>query len=184
MSESTETATEETTEVAEQQTEGAPTEENPGGETDESTEHKPGEEQEPKGTPEEDLPDWARKELTKVRGEAANYRVKLREAETALKDAKSVEEFEAARADLSNKIAELESALLRERVARKFELPDELASRLQGADEAALEADAKALQKFVTPAAPESLSGGLDPDEGDDGFDPVKAVQAARRSRY
>jgi signal recognition particle GTPase len=149
----------------------------------ESTEEKP-EGETPETKPEDELPDWARKELTKTRGEAANYRVKLREAEAALANAKSVEEFEAARADLSNKIVELETALVREKVARKYDLPDELAARLQGADEAALEADAKALQKFVTPAVPESLGGGLTPDDGEDDFDPVKAATEARRRRY
>ncbi|QFP95176.1 head scaffolding protein [Streptomyces phage Werner] len=151
--------------------------------TEESTEEKPEGETEEKD-PEAELPDWAKKELTKTRGEAANYRVKLREAEGALKNAKTVEEYEAATAQLSDKIAELETQLVREKVARKYELPDELAARLQGADEAALEADAKALQKFVTPAVPESLGGGLTPDDGEDDFDPVKAVANYRRSRY
>ncbi|AGM12032.1 scaffolding protein [Streptomyces phage Godpower] len=160
---------EETTETTTEETES--TEEKPEGET-------------PKTDSEDDLPDWAKKELTKTRGEAANYRVKLREAEGALKNAKTVEEYEAATAQLSDKIAELETQLVREKVARKYELPDELAARLQGADEAALEADAKALQKFVTPAVPESLGGGLTPDDGEDDFDPVKAVANYRRSRY
>ncbi|AKY03319.1 head scaffolding protein [Streptomyces phage Aaronocolus] len=160
---------EETTETASTETES--TEEKPEGETPETKQ-------------EDDLPEWAKKELTKTRGEAANYRVKLREAEGALKNAKTVEEFEAARAEFSNKIAELETALMKEKVARKYELPDELAARLQGADEASLEADAKALQKFVTPAVPESLGGGLTPDDGEDDFDPVKAAQAARRKGY
>ncbi|QAY17691.1 scaffolding protein [Streptomyces phage Asten] len=152
--------------------------------TEETPEETPAEGETEVKDPEAELPDWAKKELTKTRGEAANYRVKLREAEGALKNAKTVEEYEAATAQLSDKIAELETQLIREKVARKFELPDELAARLQGADEAALEADAKALQKFVTPAVPESLGGGLTPDDGEDDFDPVKAVANYRRSRY
>ncbi|WP_411089566.1 hypothetical protein [Streptomyces sp. 061-3] len=49
---------------------------------------------------EDDLPDWARKDLTKVRGEAARYRTRLRDAEMKLGSAKSREEFEAALAEV------------------------------------------------------------------------------------
>ncbi|AWN07453.1 head scaffold protein [Streptomyces phage phiScoe23] len=182
MSTPTETPNPESTVVTEEKPSEESTTETASTET-ESTEEKP-EGETPETKQEDDLPDWAKKELTKTRGEAANYRVKLREAEGALKNAKTVEEFEAARAEFSNKIVELETALMKEKVARKYELPDELAARLQGADEASLEADAKALQKFVTPAVPESLGGGLTPDDGEDDFDPVKAAQAARRKGY
>ena len=129
------------------------------------------------------LPEWARKELTKTRGEAANYRVKLREVETALKNAKSVEEFEAATATLSEANKKLERALLVSEAARKFNLPDDLAARLAGDTKEELEADAKQLQKYATPVVPENLSGGLDPSDEEDEGDPVKAVAAARASR-
>ncbi|GAA0967427.1 hypothetical protein [Actinocorallia libanotica] len=145
---------------------------------------EPGEPEKKEPSVEDEAPEWVRKELAKVRGEAANYRTKLREAEAALTNAKTVEEFEAARAELSTRIVELETSLLREKVARKYDLPDELAARLRGADEAELEADAKALQKFVNPAAPESLGGGLTPDDSEGDFDPVKVARAARRRRY
>ncbi|WJN62632.1 head scaffold protein [Streptomyces phage phiScoe10] len=178
---STPTETPGSTPVTEEKpAEGSTTETKPEGT---GTEEKPAEgETPPAPKPEDELPEWARKELTKARGEAANYRVKLREAETSLQNAKTPEEFEAARSELSTRIAELESSLLRSNVARKFELPDELAARLQGATEAELEADAKSLLKFVAPAAPESLGGGLTPSEdGDDEMDPRKLARRTRR---
>lgn len=145
-----------------------------------STEEKPADGETPK--PEDELPEWARKELTKVRGEAANYRTKLREAEASLQNAKTPEEFESARTELSKRIAELEHEVVVSKVARKYELPDELVPLLKGADEAALEAVAKTLQKYAAPAAPESLGGGLTPsDDDDDEMDPRKLARRTRR---
>ncbi|MET9861967.1 hypothetical protein ABZY93_22120 [Streptomyces smyrnaeus] len=133
-------------------------------------------------SPEDELPEWARKELTKVRGEAANYRTKLREAEKTLAEAKSPEEFEAARTELAAKIAELEHEVVVSKVARKYELPDELVPLLRGDDEAALDAVAKTLQKYAATPAPESLSGGLTPsDDEDDEMDPRKLARRVRR---
>jgi hypothetical protein len=123
-------------------------------------------------------------ELTKVRAEAANYRVRLREAETKLSEAKTPEDIEAAVAEFKTANAALERQLLVTKVAAKFELPEELAARLQGDDEAALEADAKSLAAFVAPKNPESLSGGLTPGESDEDFDPVKAAHEAKKRRY
>jgi len=123
----------------------------------------------------DELPDWARKQITKANTEAATYRTRLRDAEQKLGDAKTVDEFQAAVAEVRADNERLERELLRERVARRFELPDDLAARLQGKDEAELAADAKALQKYATPtpAAPASLAGGLDPtDDGDTETDP------------
>lgn len=152
---------------------------------------KPDEEQKPddkagaggQPSPEDDLPDWARKELAKVRGEAAGYRTRLRDAETKLSEAKTPEEFDAALADVKTKNAELERSLQIATVARKFDLPAELAGRLQGSTPEELEADAKALQALLTPAAPPSLGGGLTPsDDEDDGeMDPRKLARRSRR---
>lgn len=133
---------------------------------------------------EDELPEWARNELKKVRGEAAGYRVRLRDAEDKLKDAKTPEEFASALADIQLKNAELERGLLVTKVAAKHSLPPELAEVLKGDDEAALEAHAKKLAAFVSPSNPASLSGGLNPGESDDDFDPVKLAQEARRNRY
>ncbi|MEU7030055.1 hypothetical protein AB0A60_25660 [Streptomyces sp. NPDC046275] len=160
--------------------------EKPTGET--PPDQKPDDEQKPDdkagaGAAEDELPDWARKELAKVRGEAAGYRTRLRDAETKLGEAKSPEEFEAALAEVKQKNAELEHSLVAASVARKYDLPEALAGRLRGATPEELEADAKALQAFVTPAAPPSLGGGLTPsDDEDDGeMDPRKLARRTRR---
>lgn len=131
---------------------------------------------------EEALPDWARKELAKVRGEAAGYRTRLRDAETKLSGAKSPEDFEAALADVKAKNAELEHSLVVATVARKFDLPEALAGRLRGTTPEELEADAKALQSLITPVTPPALGGGLDPSDEDDGeMDPRKLARRTRR---
>lgn len=136
----------------------------------------------PETKPEDELPEWARKELTKVRGEAANYRTKLREAETSLQNAKTPEEFEAARSELSSRIAELEHQVVVTAVARKYELPDELVPLLKGDSEEALEAVAKTLSRYALTPAPESLGGGLTPsDDDDDEMDPRKLARRTRR---
>ena len=131
-----------------------------------------------------ELPDWARKRLTRANAEAANYRTKLRDAEARLGQARTVEDFEAATKDLRETNERLERQLLVSDVARKHGLPDDLAARLQGSTKEELEADAKALQKYAAPAPPASLSGGLDPNDNSDTFDPVKAARAARTTRY
>ncbi|MFE9924273.1 hypothetical protein ACFYQA_22625 [Streptomyces sp. NPDC005774] len=148
----------------------------PKGEGGESTEQKPTDE----GVP----PEVLRKKLTDANAEAANYRTKLRETEARLSSAKTVEEFEAATSELRGQVEALERQILLNSVAAKFELPPVLAKRLTGTTEAELEADAKELQKHLAPAAPESLGGGLTPDDGGDDFDPVKAARNARKRHY
>ncbi|MFE3578139.1 hypothetical protein [Streptomyces vinaceus] len=149
--------------------------------TDPNDETKPADEQ-PAPSPEDELPDWARKELSKVRTEAASYRTRLRDAETRLTDAKSPEEFESALAEVKAKNAELEHSLVVAQVARRFELPEALAARLRGTTVEELEADAKALQSFLAPPAPQSLGGGLNPSDEDDGeMDPRKLARRSRR---
>lgn len=138
----------------------------------------------PEAKPEDELPEWARKKLTDANAEAANYRTKLREAEAKLSAAKSPEDFEAAKAELAGQVKELERKVVVANAARKFELPDELAELLKGESPEELEAHAKKLQKFAAPKDPESLGGGLNPGDAPVEFDPVKAVQEARRNRY
>ncbi|WKU46749.1 hypothetical protein Q3V23_23285 [Streptomyces sp. VNUA116] len=136
----------------------------------------------PAGAQEDSLPEWARKELSKARSEAASYRTRLRDAEAALTDAKSPEEFEAALAEVKSQNRELERAVLIGSVARRFDLPDELASRLRGSTAEELEADAKALQVLLAPQAPGSLGGGLTPSDEDDGeMDPRTLARRSRR---
>ncbi|WJN63185.1 head scaffold protein [Streptomyces phage phiScoe45] len=179
MSTPTETPTPGSTPVTEEKPAEGTT---PGSPSTPSTEEKPAEGVTPETKPEDELPEWARKELTKVRGEAANYRTKLREAETSLQNAKTPEEFESARTELSKRIAELEHEVVVSKVARKYELPDELVPLLKGGDEAALEAVAKTLSKYAVTPAPESLGGGLTPsDNDDDEMDPRKLARRTRR---
>lgn len=137
------------------------------------------------GEDESKLPEWARTKLTKANGEAAKYRTELRAAQDALAKAKSPEDFAAATAALTEKIAGLEKSVMVEKVARKHKLPDALAARLVGATEAELEADAAELAKLVAPAAPQppkNLKGGLDPsDKADPENDPRKLAARSRR---
>jgi hypothetical protein len=161
-----------------------PTDEQPSDQAEPATterEEKPASDT-PADGEEDELPEWARKELTKVRTEAASYRTRLREAESKLGEAKSPEEFEAALTELKTKNAELERSLLIGAVVRKYELPEALAARLRGDTTEELEADAKALHALLAPAAPESLGGGLTPADEDDGeLDPRKLARLTRR---
>jgi hypothetical protein len=179
MSTPTETATPGSTPATEEKPAEGTTPQTP---STPSTEEKPAEGVTPETKPEDELPEWARKELTKVRGEAANYRTKLREAEATLQNAKTPEEFESARTELSKRIAELEHEVVVTKVARKYELPEELVPLLKGDTEEALELVAKTLSKYAVPAAPESLGGGLTPsDDNDDEMDPRKLARRTRR---
>lgn len=133
-----------------------------------------------------ELPDWARTELSRVRGEAASYRTKLRDAEAKLEGAKTIEEFEAATAELKSANADLERQLTVTKLASKHGLPAELAELLKGDSPDELEAHAKQLAKFAPPSeeVPESLAGGVDPTQPGDKFDPVAAARKARRLRF
>ncbi|MGC4928072.1 hypothetical protein [Streptomyces sp. DT117] len=136
----------------------------------------------PPAQPEDELPDWARKELTKVRTEAASYRTRLRDAEAQLSEAKTPEEVEAALAEVKAENTKLERSLLTAKVAAKYELPELLTDALKGDTAEDLEAHAKALQGLLASSPPESLGGGLDPTDGDDGeLDPRKLARLVRR---
>lgn len=134
------------------------------------------------------LPQWAQDLISNVRGEAANWRTQLREAQDALGKAKTPEDVQKATEEIARKNKELERELLVERIANKHKLPDDLKSRLKGDDEKSLEEDAKSLAKFApkeeVKVDPERLSGGLDPDTSDDNFDPVAEAAKARATRY
>ncbi|MEU8327316.1 hypothetical protein [Micromonospora sp. NPDC048839] len=134
---------------------------------------------------EEEIPaEVLRKRLTKANAEAANFRTKLREAEAKLTAAKTVEEFEAATQELRTANQALEHELLVERVARKAKLPDDLAGRLKGSTYDELLADAKALARYAVGDEPGELRGGLNPNDDEGAFDPVKTAREARARRY
>jgi hypothetical protein len=137
--------------------------------------------------PTDDLPEWARTELSKVRSEAASYRTRLREAEKQLEAATPAADLESRITELTETKTQLERKVLVEQAARKHGLPDDLAALVQGEDAAAIEAHATALAKYAPTSGPdaESLSGGLNPSgDADDGFDPVEVAKEARASRY
>src|SRR5690606_7905990 len=97
------------------------------------------------------LPEWARKELSEARSEAAKYRVQLRElkAKADLHDAKTSEEVEQALKALREANEKLERELVVERVTKG--LPKELAdlvAKVQGSEEE-LKAYADTLRKHV-----------------------------------
>lgn len=135
----------------------------------------------------DDLPEWARKELSNVRAEAAKYRTQLREAEKKLSEAKSPDEVATAIQELKEQNAKLERSLLVTKVAAKHSLSDLLADRLRGNTEEELEADAKLLAAMIPPkktAPPESLGGGLDPSSDDDESETDPRTLAAKFRRF
>jgi hypothetical protein len=148
------------------------------------SEEKPDDKPEEKESKDDDLPEWARKELTSVRAEAANYRTKLREAEAKLSEAKTPEEVAAAISELREQNAKLERTVLVTTVATNHKLPSDLAELLKGETKEELEAHAKVLAKYAPAekSEPESLGGGLDPSDDNDGeMDPRKLAQRHRR---
>lgn len=177
------TPTTETTQTPEQTAETPPagTETPPETETPKADE-KPAEE-EKAGEKISDLPAWAQKHITDLRGENANYRTRATTAEQKLADAKTPEQVEAAVAEIKAENSQLARDLMVTRVAAEFELPAELAELLKGDDEAALKVHAKTLAKYAGSSEPGELRGGLTPNEGDE-FDPVKVAQNARQRRY
>lgn len=135
-------------------------------------------------TPEDELPEWARNELKKARGDAARYRTGLRDAEAKLAAAKTPEEFETATRELAEQNAKLSREIAVRDVAAKHGLPPALAARLQGSTPEEMEADAVELAKLVAPAPTSSgtPSGGLDPSaDDDDEMDPRKLAARHRR---
>ncbi|MGK5728175.1 hypothetical protein [Streptomyces sp. URMC 124] len=123
--------------------------------------------------------DALRDELKAARAEAARYRVKARETAEALKTAKTPEEFQA----VADKVTELETHLHRERLARKYNLPDGLAARISGTDEDARDADAKALAEMFHGKAGGVGRGGLDPSAKPMSTDPAELAASIPRGR-
>ncbi|MER6112247.1 hypothetical protein [Streptomyces hirsutus] len=63
-------------------------------------------------------------------------------------------------------------------IGAKYDLPDALSDRLVGETAEELDADARSLARLTH--TPESLSGGLDPHDEHDDFDPVEAMYRHR----
>ena len=138
-----------------------------------ATEGTPNQPTPPEGAAEVKLPDWVEqlpeglkwvgKEVQDARAEAARYRTERNEIREQLSSAKSPEEFEA----LQKKTRELEAKLLRDTVARKHNVPEDLVDFLTATDEAGLEAQAAKLGRPAEDPAPKPTplppSGGANP---------------------
>ncbi|MEV7855113.1 hypothetical protein [Streptomyces sp. NPDC088183] len=128
---------------------------------------------------EDDLPEWARKELKSVRDEAARRRNEAKALKSQLEAAKSPEDYAA----VEQRAADFEAQLGRERLARKYDLPDVIAKRIVGTTDDEREADAKALAAELTKTDAGSVSGGLDPTDTPDTNDPAALAAQVRRRR-
>ncbi|MYT30475.1 MULTISPECIES: hypothetical protein [unclassified Streptomyces] len=119
------------------------------------------------GNDEATLPDWVRSELSRARDEAARRRIELRELKDQLAGMADPDEAKAAIQLAHDRLAETEQQLTRERLGRKYHLPEALVARIQGEDEEAMEQDAKALAELAPaagrPPRPDRLQGGGDP---------------------
>lgn len=109
--------------------------------------------EETKVTPDDDWKAKARKHekaSKQARQELEAAQAKLKEYED--RDKTEAEKAEEARKALEARAEKAEAALLRERVARKHNLPPEIAERLRGDTEEELEEDAKSLSELVKAA--------------------------------
>lgn len=138
----------------------------------------------------EELPaDVLRKKVTEANAEAANYRTKLREAEDALKNAKSPEEVAAIIKGLTDERETTEHSLVVENVSLKAKLPEDLTALLAdysvGKTREQIEAHALVLAKYAPVTEDEDVTprGGLRPQTEEGAFDPVATVQKNRRRR-
>ena len=127
------------------------------------------------------LPEWAQKQIKDLRTENADRRTRATTAETALKAAKTPEEFATALAEWTTKNTDLE----RELVGATYNLPDALTALLKGTSREELETHAKSLQLLIAaPPATGDLSGGLTPNSDEDGeSNPLALAKRANRTR-
>ena len=132
--------------------------------------------QEPEATPTSTDPwaafpaefNWVRKELEDTRKEAAEKRVLAKELQEKLGTAKTPEEVQQLTAAYDTKTRDLETALTRERVARKTGLGDDLVEFLTGKTEEELTAQAQKLAGLKPADEPAVVTvqeprGGLNP---------------------
>lgn len=111
---------------------------------------------------------WVRKELEDTRKEAAEKRVLAKELQEKLGTAKTPEEVQQLTAAYDTKTRDLETALARERVARKTGLSDDLVEFLTAKTPEELEAQAQKLAGLKPADAPVVVTvqeprGGLNP---------------------
>ncbi len=74
-------------------------------------------------------------------------------------DATKIADLEKSKSEFEAKVKEYETASVKTRIAKEFNLPDAFASRLQGATEEELKKDAEALAKaFPKASAPQKMT--------------------------
>lgn len=131
----------------------------------------------------DDLPEWARKAITKANTEAANYRTRLRDVETKFEGAKTAEEVEALRAELEAERVKVERERDITKALRAFELDDEDAKWIVGNTAEEITASAKAFAERLGSGEPKGLKGGLDPNDEDDDAGLSPGELAAKHGR-
>lgn len=126
------------------------------------------------------LPKEAQDEIKRLREESKQHRLTARELEKRLKDfdakakaaddekltanqeyQKLAEKYKSEAEQAAKELAQLRVTALRERIARKNGLPDELAARLRGDTEDEINADAVELAKLIKPADEKGKKPGL-----------------------
>lgn len=163
-----------------------------GGKPEDEAGDKSKESDQPEGSDEDDedeggdeLPDWARKKLSKANKEAANFRTQLRELQQKLEGAKTPEEVAAITNELTESNTTLTLDLARERALRKHGLEEDDLVLLTASSPEEIDKQAERIASRIGGGESSSLRGGLDPTDDDtDSSDPgVLAKKYGRRRR-
>ena len=118
--------------------------------------------------------------LAEARKEAAKYRVRAREAEQQVSEMVSPDAVEAER----RRAQELEVELSKVRLGAEFQLPTDIAARIQGDTQEEREQDAKRLADLIRKAAASEIRvgrGGVDPSAEATPTDPAALASRIRR---
>lgn len=113
-------------------------------------------------------PEILQREMEQARKDAANYRTQLREAQEALKNAKSPEDIEAVVKASNEKIANLEREILTRDLASEASLPVGLAKYVHGSTAEEIKASIEQVKADFGITAPVvvDVAGGLTPNTG------------------
>lgn len=138
----------------------------------ESAEEQPDQEKESKDAePADDLeglPDWAQKEIKRLRAENASKRIDNNQLREQLANASSAEEYKTLAKELETRLAKAERDATVAELARKHNIPDAAVALLTAQDPEELEAQVLAIAALTQgrgPASPPPLkpTGGRDP---------------------
>lgn len=174
--------TEEQTAQTDSQTEGSKPEgdEESSEESDESNESD-----EDEGDEDDNLPEWARKKISKVNREAKNLRDQLRQVQEKLQGAKTPEEVAAITQELTETNSSLTLELARERALRKHGLDEDDAVLLTASTPEDIDKQAERIASRIGGGGRGPLKGGLDPMDDDDvPSDPGELAKRYGRRRY